>query len=280
MKSSSPDVRAHMERIAESAIFAESGRLQRFLRFTVEAKLRGEHERLKEYVLGREVFDRRDGYDPRLDPIVRVEARRLRSKLSDYYSGPGQEEPIRIAYPKGTYVPVFAARDEPHSSKPLHRRILFATTVLALFVLGLLGAYAYRSVALTKPRMLAVLPAQWLSGNDEGQDASAIVLSEALDAEIANRNFARVIAWPIVAAHHDGLRSVGDVANRFGASKIIAVSIRRAGTGELITIFLIDSTSGEKLRAAHYFVKSAASYWMQTEMATRIANDLHSSGHL
>ena len=48
-----------------------------------------------------------DGYDPRLDPIVRVEARRLRSKLEEYYSGPGHAEQIRIEYPKGGYLPVF-----------------------------------------------------------------------------------------------------------------------------------------------------------------------------
>ncbi len=105
MNAQPPEVRAHIERIANSAPFAESERLRRFLRFTVEAKLRGEHDRLKEYVLGREVFDRKDGYDPRLDPIVRVEARRLRSRLSDYYSGPGRAESIRIDYPKGTTFP-------------------------------------------------------------------------------------------------------------------------------------------------------------------------------
>jgi TolB-like protein len=280
MNTAPPDVRAHMERVASSAMFAESNRLQRFLRFTVEAKLRGEHERLKEYVLGREVFDRRDGYDPRLDPIVRVEARRLRSKLSEYYSGPGNAEPIRIDYPKGTYVPVFLAADKARSFAPLRRRIFFVTSVLALLILGALGAYAYRSVSVKQPSMIAVLPAQWLSGNDQGQDPSAIALSEALNAELANRNFARVTAWPIVAAHHDDLRSIGDAANRFGASKLIAVSIRRLDGGKLITIFLIDAASGQKLRAEHYFIRNADSYWAQTEMARQIADDLRRSGRL
>lgn len=279
MDAQAPDVRAQMERIANSAMFAESERLRRFLRFTVESKLRGEHDHLKEYVLGREVFDRKDGYDPRLDPIVRVEARRLRSKLSEYYNGPGRAEPIRIAYPKGTYVPVFAAADKTVPSTPPRRRwLLFATTMLALFVFGLLGAYAYRSVSVKPPGMLAVLPAQWLWRAEEDLDPSAVGISEALNAEIANQHFARVIAWPIVAANHDGLSSTIDAANRFGVSKLIAVSVRRLDGGQSIAIFLIDPTSGEKLRAKNYFVRDAASYWVQSEMARRIANDLHSSG--
>jgi TolB-like protein len=261
-------------------MFVESGRLQRFLRFTVEAKLRGEDERLKEYVLGREVFDRRDGYDPRLDPIVRVEARRLRSKLREYYSGPGRAEPLRIAYPKGTYVPVFETADKVASDTPQRRRVFFARTALALVVLALVAAFAYHSAFTRQAGMLAVLPVQWLSGNEQGQDESAIALSEALNAEIANRNLARVTAWPTVAAHHDALGSIREAANRFGASKLIAVGVRQLDDGELVTIFLLDPTSGEKLRAEHYFVKDAASYWVQTQMARRIADDLHSSGHL
>ena len=260
-------------------MFAESERLRRFLRFTVESKLRGEHDRLKEYVLGREVFDRRDSYDPRLDPIVRVEARRLRLKLSEYYSGPGRAESMRIAYPRGSYVPVFESAHGAPSLWPPHRRTIFAAATLMLLVLGLVGAFAYRRAS-GGPSMLAVLPAQWLWRNDRGQDPAAIGLSEALDAELANRNFARVVAWPIIVAHHDALGSTGEVANRFGASKLIAVSTRRLGTGELIAIFLISSKSGEKLRAEHYFIKNARSYWVQTELAAQIAGDLHSSGRL
>src|SRR5438270_10205665 len=101
-------VRAHVDRIAASRMFAESDRLRRFLRFTVESKLNAQEERVKEYILGREVFDRKDDYDPRIDPIVRVEARRLRSKLEEYYSGPGREEKIRLEYQRGSYLPVFS----------------------------------------------------------------------------------------------------------------------------------------------------------------------------
>ena len=61
----------------------------RFLRLTVERALAGQSDELKEYLIGVEVFDRKQSYDPRVDPIVRVEARRLRAKLKAYYEGDG-----------------------------------------------------------------------------------------------------------------------------------------------------------------------------------------------
>ena len=70
-------VQACLARIVSSRGFARSGRLCRFLRFIVDQALAGHQEQLKEYVIGVEVFDRPSSYDPRLDPIVRVEARQI-----------------------------------------------------------------------------------------------------------------------------------------------------------------------------------------------------------
>src|SRR5882724_2759761 len=81
-------------RILASRPFAQSARMTRFLRFTVERALSGQSDKLKEYVIGVEVFDRKGSYDPRVDPIVRVEARRLRSKLKNYYDGDGRLDEV------------------------------------------------------------------------------------------------------------------------------------------------------------------------------------------
>ena len=89
-------VRAQLDRILASPGFVNADRLSRFLRFVVERTLEGEGDQLKEYRLGTEVFDRPADYDPRLDSIVRVEARRLRSKLAEYYDGPGRTDPLSI----------------------------------------------------------------------------------------------------------------------------------------------------------------------------------------
>ncbi|HLX44611.1 MAG TPA: tetratricopeptide repeat protein [Bryobacteraceae bacterium] len=98
-------IRAQVRKIIASRAMARSERLARFLDFTVSETLDGHADQLKEFVIGVEVFDRRQDYDPRLDPIVRVEARRLRMKLRKYYEGEGREDKLRIEFPKGSYAP-------------------------------------------------------------------------------------------------------------------------------------------------------------------------------
>ena len=117
---SSDQVLAELEKIVTSRLFVRSERLRRFLRFTVENALNGELDQLNEQVIGRDVFDRKKGYDPQIDSIVRVEARRLRSKLADYYRGPGASDAIQITLEKGGYVPAFryAAPSAPQRRTP------------------------------------------------------------------------------------------------------------------------------------------------------------------
>ena len=87
--------------------FSNAPSLSRLLRHVVEHTLQGNAEELKEYSLGVEVFDRGESFDPRTDTIVRVQARRLRSKLKEYYDAEGQVDPIVIELPKGHYVVTF-----------------------------------------------------------------------------------------------------------------------------------------------------------------------------
>ncbi|GMR24531.1 MAG: hypothetical protein BMS9Abin37_3086 [Acidobacteriota bacterium] len=103
-------LREALERVLASSSFVRSPRLSRFLRFIVESTLEGEEEKLKEYTIGVEVFDRGESFDPRVETIVRVEARRLRNQLSEYYGDARQEDGVRIEIPKGGYRPVFRNR--------------------------------------------------------------------------------------------------------------------------------------------------------------------------
>ena len=84
--------------------------MSRFLRFAVEEAREGKAEELREHRLGLEVFDKDASFDPRIDPIVRVEARRLRAKLKRYYETEGKDDPVQVEYPAGGYVPVFRER--------------------------------------------------------------------------------------------------------------------------------------------------------------------------
>jgi TolB-like protein len=100
-------IREELSRILESSLFIQSDRLSRFLRFTVETTLAGDAETLKEYLIGTEVYDRRPPYHPNIDSIVRSEARRLRSKLKEYYESVGVDDAVFIYYRLGSYVPAF-----------------------------------------------------------------------------------------------------------------------------------------------------------------------------
>ncbi|QOY91322.1 PD40 domain-containing protein [Paludibaculum fermentans] len=93
-----------LQKILASDGFAKSERMRRFLSYAVEHSLAQDLGQLKESVIGGAVFDRPATYDPKADPIVRIEARRLREKLAAYYAGEGKDDPILINLPKGGYV--------------------------------------------------------------------------------------------------------------------------------------------------------------------------------
>jgi TolB-like protein/Flp pilus assembly protein TadD len=92
-------------RILSSNLFRSTERLSAFLRYIVEQWLSGNAGQLKEYSIGLAVFERGEDFDPRIDPIVRVEAGRLRLRLKRYYETEGLNDPIRIELPKGGYTP-------------------------------------------------------------------------------------------------------------------------------------------------------------------------------
>jgi TolB-like protein/tetratricopeptide (TPR) repeat protein len=101
------DVRAELERILSNPRFQGSEKRRAFLRFIVEEALAGRADRLKGYTVAVEVFGRDENFDSQADPVVRLEARRLRRDLNSYYVEAGSHDPVRISIPKGTYVPHF-----------------------------------------------------------------------------------------------------------------------------------------------------------------------------
>ena len=96
-------IRAELDRLLASGGFQYSERLSRFLRFVVEQQLAGNSSQIKETVLAVEIFDRAPTYDSRVESVVRVEARRLREKLTRYYDSEGRGDTVIIALPKGSY---------------------------------------------------------------------------------------------------------------------------------------------------------------------------------
>jgi adenylate cyclase len=133
------EVRAQVQRMTASDVFATSPQLAAFLLFVVEAVLRGHGERLKGYTIGVEVLRRDTSFDPQVDPIVRVEATRLRRAIERYYAGPGTDDPVMIELPRGGYAPRISWRAEvaqaPVTEAPLQPGNGMPTLRVAPFVI-------------------------------------------------------------------------------------------------------------------------------------------------
>jgi adenylate cyclase len=126
---SAEEVRAQLERIVASPDLVLPARARKFLRYIVEETLAGRADRIKAYSVGVEVFERDPSFDAQSDPVVRIEAGRLRRALEHYYMVAGFADPVIIDVPKGAYVPHFALRavnaaDPPSAATPLPAPLL------------------------------------------------------------------------------------------------------------------------------------------------------------
>ena len=126
------EVRQQLDRILNSKTFQQVQRLKRFVTFVVLETKDGRGDQLKEFVVGVQVFDKESSFDPRNDPIVRVQARRLRTRLATYYLEEGQNDEILIELPKGGYAAVFKRRGAAVARKPLSAALLRRNTVVVL----------------------------------------------------------------------------------------------------------------------------------------------------
>ena len=113
--------RAELQAVLQSPLFVRSPTLTHLLSYLCEKTFAGESGQIKEYSVGLEVFDRRDSFDQDTDSIVRVQANRLRKRLSEYYAAEGAPHPIHITIPVGQYIPLFKveAGQGPASNSPL-----------------------------------------------------------------------------------------------------------------------------------------------------------------
>src|SRR5260221_1092329 len=131
-------VRIQLDRILASAAFADAERASGFLRFVVNRAMDGRAGEIKESVIAVEVLGRNPSFDSKSDPIVRVEARRLRDRLSSYYSGEGGADRVLISLPKGGYVPEFSERQPP--AGPIATTKHFAVLLTGWALFGLTAA--------------------------------------------------------------------------------------------------------------------------------------------
>jgi hypothetical protein len=160
---SEADVRAELDRVVGNPPLNRSPQLANFLRFVTEAVVSGGGSRLKAYTIATGTLGRDNDFDPQVDPIVRVEAVRLRRALKHYYAHGGCNDPLVIALPRGSYVPVFhrntakrrgilslihRQRQRLSSTLREHSRLILLIVAIAttLDILGMFAVNAFRSV--------------------------------------------------------------------------------------------------------------------------------------
>ena len=120
-----------LERVLASRGFRGSTRKRRFLKFVVEETQAGHADRIKAFTIAMDVFDRDANFDPMLDPVVRIQAGRIRRCLEQYYLTEGASDPVEITIPKGGYVPHFIVK---HGGEPLADSAAFADPEPAVVV--------------------------------------------------------------------------------------------------------------------------------------------------
>jgi hypothetical protein len=180
-----------VQRILRSPQFEKSPRLREFLTYITDRTWGGDVDSLKEQLIGHAVFKRQEAYDPVADNIVRVQARQLRLKLEEYFSGEGKDEPLILTVPKGKYVPVFERREAPAPTweKPgrsSNRTFLIASA--AVVVCLALVILVNRTPRITPPGEELFWPWTEIVG---GQRRTMIVVSDptvALIRQLTGRN--------------------------------------------------------------------------------------------
>jgi len=233
-------IRNQVDRIASGRAFANSERMCRFLRYAVDYVLQGNSGRLKEYTVGVDIFDRDPSYDPRVDPIVRVEARRLRAKLAAYYENEGREDEVLIEFPKGSYSPVFRTRG-PAPADPVE----------------------------SPERNVAVLPFTDL-GEGNRNEYFADGLTEEIIHALTKVDGLRVVAWTSAAQLKGRQEDLYGIREQLKVSFVLRGSVRRTAERLRITAQLIDTGTGQYQWSEAYDRPANDLFFIEEEIARNI----------
>lgn len=242
---SQDDIRSQLGRIVAGATFRQATRMCRFLRMVVEFTLEGRGGELKEYAIGIEVFDRKDTFDPRMDPIVRVEARRLRTKLSAYYAAEGSADQIRVELPKGSYVAHFTrCVITPPAGIPAEAR----------------------------DPAVAVMPLANLSPGDGGEYFSD-GLTQELILGLTRVTGLRVVAWTS-ALRLRGLQDYTEIGKQLKVGAVLTGSVRQTGRHVRVAVQLIATDDSSYLWSEAFDREVTDLFQIQDDISRAIVNTL------
>ncbi len=263
MEPSADEIRLQLDRLVTSGGFANADRMSGFLRYVVERALAGESDQVKEYVIGVAVFGRDEQYDPRLDSIVRVEARRLRTKLDEYYADEGRDDPIVIRMRRGSYAATFERRPAPSSepsapkafagaAPPIRWRPGPAALIIAVVLALPLGFTLWRtglwtSVGRATPMVtVAVLPFAEYS-NEAADTQLAARLTDGVTSELARIRTIGVVSHTSALQFAGTRRPLREIAQALNAEMILEARVLKDGDGVRVEARLVDAAKDRKV---------------------------------
>ncbi|MGJ5817546.1 tetratricopeptide repeat protein [Paludibaculum fermentans] len=239
---SAADIRSQLAQVIASRAFARSERQQKFLRHTVEAAVEGRAEVLKESTLGVEIFNRGSDFDARADNIVRVEARRLRQRLQDYYLNEGAADAVLIDLQPGGYVPQFSWKTTA-AAPPAPRSWKYRAAAAGMAVLGL----AIAAVLIWFPRreapLIAVLPFVEYEAGEAGPYLGDGIAEDILQL-LAETPRLRVVSRTSTFRFRGPNLDLSAIRNRLGAKLLLEGNVRRNSGRIRIAARLVDAGTG------------------------------------
>lgn len=278
---SAEDIRAQLERIVTSSEFPSGGRGAAFLTYVVEETLAGRADRIKGYSIAISVFKRNESFTQE-DPVVRIEAGRLRRVLERYYLVAGSEDPIRIDIPKGGYVPTIAW-NRPSPDARVAETVEFNPTERPK------GIISQRSFSLLASAVVALLTILWwlhvplfTSDREPGATEPALVVepfSNLGDSEIAER-YATGLTEELLTAlpRFKEIKVIGQgtskvVGTGMDARFMVGGGVRVSENLVRITARLLDTRTGEILWSQIYEddISARDLFATQSDVAGKIA---------
>jgi TolB-like protein/Tfp pilus assembly protein PilF len=293
-------IRQQLDRILHSGPFAQSRRRQRFLEYLVNETLAGRGERLKGYNVALEVFDRPETFDPAVDPLVRIEAARLREKLHEYYWADGRDDPIHIDLPKGSYTPQIEFRQPatpgpqpdqptadrrldlsqgPTASQPPSRKtpVGFLVSTIAVLLALLASFTAWRwwapSAPLPEKASIAVLPFENI-GMDSKWDRFADGVTEDIVTDLSHSKDLFVVARNSTEVYKGKPADVRTVGSDLGVRYVLEGSIEPLGDQIRVTAQLVDARTGGHVWSDRYDRPATDLFNVQSDVTGKIAATL------
>ena len=259
-------IREQLVHIINSAPFHQSQRRQRFLEYIVGEMLAGRGDQIKGYNIAVEVLGRSEGFNGGVDPIVRVEAARLRDRLREYYEADGRDDPIRIELPKGSYTPHIEFRQAPtHDPQPDRPEATAQDRRL--------GSIQGSIAQLVDRPTLAVLP--FVNIGDDPQWARfADGITEDIITDLSHSKDLLVIARNSTAVYKGKPIDIRQIGRDLNVKYVLEGSIQSMGERVRVTAQLIEAASGSHVWSERYDRPVDDLFAVQNDVTQRIAATL------